>query len=65
VATAFLFPILLASIGTRWLLYGLILTSVLGAVVKQAFRMETTGVNLDQIGESASAARATARAATA
>jgi MFS transporter, putative metabolite transport protein len=51
VMTAFLFPILLASIGTRWLLYGLIVTSLLGAVVTWLFRIETTGVNLDHIGE--------------
>ena len=55
VATAFLFPILLSSIGTRWLLYGLIVTSLLGAAVTWAFRIETTGVNLDEIGESAGA----------
>jgi MFS transporter, putative metabolite transport protein len=50
VATAFLFPILLASIGTRALLYGLVVTSVLGAIVTWLFRIETTGVNLDEIG---------------
>jgi putative MFS transporter len=54
VATAFLFPILLVSIGTRWLLYCLIATSVLGAVVTSMFQIETTGVNLDHIGEAAS-----------
>ncbi len=51
VATAFLFPILLVSIGTRWLLYGLIVSSILGAVVTWMYRIETTGVNLDHIGE--------------
>jgi putative MFS transporter len=51
VATAFLFPILLATIGTRALLYGLIVTSVLGAVVTWLTRIETTGVNLDKMGE--------------
>jgi MFS transporter, putative metabolite transport protein len=51
VATAFLFPILLDAIGTRMLLYGLIVTSVLGAVVTSLFRIETAGVNLDQVGE--------------
>ena len=51
VATAFLFPILLASIGTRLLLYGLIVACVLGAIVTWFFRIETAGVNLDQIGE--------------
>jgi MFS transporter, putative metabolite transport protein len=50
VMTAFLFPILLAGIGTRWLLYILVVTSVLGALVTWAFRIETTGVNLDEIG---------------
>jgi nitrate/nitrite transporter NarK len=51
VATAFLFPILLDMIGTRFLLYGLIVSSVLGAIVTWFFRIETAGVNLDQIGE--------------
>ncbi len=51
VATAFLFPILLAGIGTRALLYGLVVTSILGAVVTWLFRIETTGVNLDRIGQ--------------
>jgi MFS transporter, putative metabolite transport protein len=51
VATAFLFPILLVSIGTRALLYGLIVTSLLGAVVTWLYRIETTGVNLDDIGK--------------
>jgi MFS transporter, putative metabolite transport protein len=50
VATAFLFPILLAGIGTAALLWGLIVTSILGAVVTWMYRIETTGLNLDQIG---------------
>jgi MFS transporter, putative metabolite transport protein len=50
VATAFLFPILLDAIGTRALLYCLIVTSLLGAVVTWLFRIETTGVKLDRIG---------------
>jgi MFS transporter, putative metabolite transport protein len=54
VATAFLFPILLVAIGTRFLLYGLIVSSVLGAVVTWFFRIETAGGNFDQIGEEAS-----------
>jgi putative MFS transporter len=54
VATAFLFPILLVSIGTRWLLYGLIVSSVLGAIVTSVYQIETTGVNLDHIGEAES-----------
>ncbi len=50
VATAYLFPILLADIGTRALLYGLVVTSILGAVVTWKYRIETTGVNLDHVG---------------
>jgi putative MFS transporter len=49
VATAFLFPILLTAIGTEALLYGLIVASILGAVVTWLFRIETTGVSLDQL----------------
>jgi MFS transporter, putative metabolite transport protein len=51
VMTAFLFPVLLAAIGTRWLLYILIITSLLGAVVTWLFRIETTGVSLDRMAE--------------
>jgi MFS transporter, putative metabolite transport protein len=51
VSTAFLFPILLAGIGTSALLYILVATSLLGAVVTWIFRIETTGVSLDQIGK--------------
>ncbi|MFZ0744724.1 MAG: MFS transporter [Terracidiphilus sp.] len=51
VATAFLFPILLVTIGTRMLLYGLVVAFLLGAIVTWLFRIETTGVNLDNIGE--------------
>jgi MFS transporter, putative metabolite transport protein len=50
VATAFLFPILLTGIGTAALLYILVATSVLGAVVTWMFRIETNGVSLDDIG---------------
>ncbi len=50
VATTFGFPLLLASIGTRSLLYSLVISSVLGAIVTWMFRIETTGVNLDRIG---------------
>jgi hypothetical protein len=32
------------------LLYGLIATSILGAVITWMYRIETTGVNLDEIG---------------
>ena len=50
VMTAFLFPILLADIGTQALLYILVATSLVGALVTWAFRIETTGVNLDKMG---------------
>jgi putative MFS transporter len=49
VLTAFLFPILLVSIGTNAVLYLLIVASLLGAVVTWMFRIETTGVKLDRI----------------
>ena len=52
VATAFLFPILLVAIGTRSLLYILVATSLAGAVVTWIFRIETTGVSLDKVGQS-------------
>jgi len=51
VATAFLFPILLTGIGTGPLLYILVVTSLLGAVVTWLFRIETNGVSLDEIGQ--------------
>jgi MFS family permease len=47
VATAFLFPILLKSIGTQALLIGLIIASLLGAVTTWMFRIETRGVLKD------------------
>ena len=50
ITTAFLFPVLLAEIGTRTLLLILVGTSLLGAMVTWAFRIETTGVNLEKIG---------------
>jgi MFS family permease len=53
VATTYGFPILLATIGTRSLLYGLVISSVLGAIVTWMYRIETTGVNLDRIGREA------------
>jgi MFS transporter, putative metabolite transport protein len=56
VLTAFLFPILLAGIGTRALLYALVVTSLLGAVVTWMYRIETTGVKLDRIGAAVTAA---------
>jgi MFS family permease len=51
VLTAFLFPILLADIGTRPLLLILVGTSLLGALITWRFRIETTGVNLERIGD--------------
>jgi putative MFS transporter len=50
VATTYGFPIMLASIGTRTLLYALAVSSVIGALVTWLYRIETTGVNLDRIG---------------
>ncbi|MDR3483305.1 MAG: MFS transporter [Bradyrhizobium sp.] len=52
VATAFLFPVLLDAIGTQALLYGLIVVSILGAAVTWMYRIETTGVNLDELEKS-------------
>jgi MFS family permease len=48
--TAYLFPILLVDLGTATLLYLLVATSLLGAVVTWAYRIETNGVNLEEIG---------------
>jgi MFS transporter, putative metabolite transport protein len=48
--TAFLFPILLTDVGTAKLLYLLVGTSLLGAAVTWLFRIETAGVNLEEIG---------------
>jgi hypothetical protein len=48
--TAFLFPILLADIGTAELLYVLVGASLLGALVTWLFRIETAGVSLEHIG---------------
>ena len=63
VLTAFLFPILLTTIGTTALLYGLIVTSILGAIVTWLTRIETTGVNLDDLEEAVPAASTSPRAA--
>jgi MFS family permease len=49
VATAFLLPILLDTIGTQALLYYLIVTSLLGAAITWLFRIETTGVSLENL----------------
>lgn len=50
VTTAFLFPILIADIGTQTLLFILVGTSLLGAVVTWIYRIETMGVNLETMG---------------
>ncbi len=51
VLTAFLFPVLLATAGIDFLLAALVLTSLLGAWVTWQFRIETAGVNLEEIGK--------------
>jgi len=51
VTTAFLFPILLAKIGTQALLIGLVFASLFGAVITWMFAIETRGVNLEKIGD--------------
>jgi putative MFS transporter len=50
VLTAFVFPLVLDAAGTDLLLAGLIATSLLGALVTWWFRIETRGVNLEEIG---------------
>lgn len=50
VASAFLFPVLLKSIGTAALLYILVVAFLLGAVVVFFFAIETKGVNLERVG---------------
>jgi putative MFS transporter len=57
VMTAFLFPMLMVDIGTRALLLILVGTSLVGAVITFAFRIETTGVNLEHIGAGAKQAQ--------
>jgi MFS family permease len=49
VATAFLFPVLLADLGARTILYVLMTTSLLGAAVTWLNRIETTGIDLDTL----------------
>jgi len=51
--TAFLFPILLADLGTSTLLYILVGTSLLGALITWLFRIETAGVSLEAVGAEA------------
>jgi hypothetical protein len=50
VLTAFVFPLVLDAAGTAFLLAGLIFTSLLGALVTWWFRIETKGMNLEEIG---------------
>lgn len=49
VLTAFLFPTLLTKFGTAPILIVLVLCSLAGAVVTQAFRIDTTGKSLEEI----------------
>lgn len=49
VTTAFLFPVLLHSIGTPTLLYILVGTSLLGALITWKFSIETKGLNLEHL----------------
>ncbi len=51
IITAFLFPILLKDIGTQVLLFILVGTSLAGALITWLFAIETTGVNLEEIGQ--------------
>ncbi|MFO1097348.1 MAG: hypothetical protein U1E81_03495 [Xanthobacteraceae bacterium] len=46
-------PHMLADIGTSALLYILVATSLLGAALTWAFRIETAGVSLDAVGAEA------------
>ena len=50
VLTAFLFPVLLKTMGTVPLLFMLVAASVLGAVVTWMFAIETNGKNLETLG---------------
>jgi putative MFS transporter len=50
VLTVFLFPLLLKDLGTEIIMYCLIVTSLLGALVTYLFRIETRG-NLENIGK--------------
>ncbi|CAN5604689.1 MFS transporter [soil metagenome] len=49
VLTAFFFPILLKDIGTATVLYVLVGTSLLGAIITARFGIETNGVNLEKV----------------
>lgn len=50
VLTAFFFPVLLADIGTKPLLYILVVGSLLGAAVTWRFSIETKGMKLEDVG---------------
>ncbi|MBN1909051.1 MAG: MFS transporter [Pirellulales bacterium] len=50
VSVAFLFPLLLADLGTQTLLFILVGTSLAGALLTWIFRIETAGVNLEKVG---------------
>jgi len=50
VIAAFVFPVVLHDTGTDFLLAGLVFTSLLGALTTWWFRIETKGVNLEEIG---------------
>ena len=50
VSVSFLFPILLVDLGAATLLAILAATSLAGAVITWAFRIETAGISLDKIG---------------
>jgi putative MFS transporter len=49
VTSAFLFPIIIETIGAQALLYGLIVAPILGAAATWLLRIETTGVSLDKL----------------
>jgi len=51
VLTAFIFPVALADTGIDFLLTALVFTSLLGALITWWFRIETAGVNLEEIGQ--------------
>lgn len=63
VLTAFLFPILLVQVGTAPVLYFLVGTCIVGALVTFFFRIETTGVNLEELGTTESPETTTVAAA--
>ncbi len=50
VITAFLFPVLLSTIGTAPLLYALVGTCLIGAFVTKKFQIETMGADLEKMG---------------